>query len=163
MTHWLSLKQHLHQRFQRRLTSLKDLRDLYILIFFQWESFAIRLRRKYKLAQVDIKDLIKDSCTIARNLHVIVIIFSLPTPTCRNCNVIACITLTCGMLSKKFKENVKINSVRDKTYSFVNTIKGTPAYWKKFLHEVWAMVKQLGIPTFCLILAFSDLRWNELI
>ena len=45
----------------------------------------------------------------------------------------------------------------------MNAIKGTPAYWKKFLHEVWAMVKQLGIPIFCLILAFSDLRWNELI
>ena len=45
----------------------------------------------------------------------------------------------------------------------MNAIKGTPAYWKKFLHEVLAMVKQLGIPTFFLALSFADLRWNELI
>ena len=45
----------------------------------------------------------------------------------------------------------------------MNAIKGTTAYWKKFLHEVLAMVKQLGIPTFFLTLSCADLRWNELI
>ena len=44
-----------------------------------------------------------------------------------------------------------------------NRVKGTPAYWKKFLYEVLAMVKQLGIPTFFLTLSCADLRWNELI
>ena len=43
------------------------------------------------------------------------------------------------------------------------TIKGTPAYWKKFLYEVLAMVKQLGLPTFFMILSCANLRWNELI
>ena len=43
---------------------------------------------------------------------------------------------------------------------FMNAIKDAPAYWKKFLYEVLAVVKQLGLPTF---LIFADLRWNELI
>ena len=40
---------------------------------------------------------------------------------------------------------------------------GTQAYWKKFLHKVLAIVKQLGIPTFFLTLSCADLIWNELI
>ena len=45
----------------------------------------------------------------------------------------------------------------------MRSIKGTPAYWRKFLHEVMTMVKQLGIPTFFFTLSSADLRWNELI
>ena len=45
----------------------------------------------------------------------------------------------------------------------MNAIKGAPAYWKKFLYEVLAVVKQLGLPTFFMTLVFADLRWNELI
>ena len=45
----------------------------------------------------------------------------------------------------------------------MNSINGTPAYWKKFLHEVLAMLKQLGLPTFFVTLSYADLRWNELI
>ena len=45
----------------------------------------------------------------------------------------------------------------------MNYIKGTPAYWKKFLFDVLAMVKQLGIPTFFMTLSSADLKWNELI
>ena len=45
----------------------------------------------------------------------------------------------------------------------MNTIKGTPDYWKRFLYEFLAMVKQLGIPTFLMTLSCADLHWNELI
>ena len=45
----------------------------------------------------------------------------------------------------------------------MNAIKGTPAYWKKVLHEILAMVKQLRITTFFLTLSCAYLRWNELI
>ena len=76
---------------------------------------------------------------------------------------VACSTLTAGMLSKNFKETVNQFIARDKAYSFMSAIKGTPAYWKKFLHEVLAMVKQLGVPTFFLTLSCADLKWNELI
>ena len=75
----------------------------------------------------------------------------------------ACSTLTAGMLSKKFKETVNHYIARDKPYSFMNGIKGTPAYSKNILLEVLAMVNQLGIPTFFLTLSCADLRLNELI
>ena len=45
----------------------------------------------------------------------------------------------------------------------MNTIKGIPTYWKKCLHDILAMVKQLGLPTFFLTLSYADLRWNEII
>ena len=67
------------------------------------------------------------------------------------------------MLSNNFSETVQALAPKDKVYRFMNSIKGTPAYWKKFLHEVLAMVKQLGVPTFFMTLSCADLRWNELI
>ena len=45
----------------------------------------------------------------------------------------------------------------------MSSIKGTPAYLKKILHQVLAMVKQLGTPTLFLTLSCAELRWNELI
>ena len=56
--------------------------------------------------------------------------------------------LTAGMLSRNFKESVKSFVANDEAFNFMNTIEGTPAYWKIFLFEVLAMVKQLGLPTF---------------
>ena len=56
--------------------------------------------------------------------------------------------LNAGMLSKKFKDTVKQFIASDDAFSFMNSVKGTPAYWKKLLREVLAMVKQLGLPTF---------------
>ena len=51
--------------------------------------------------------------------------------------------LTAGMLSKHFKQRVQEFIAKDKAFSFMSSIKGTPAYWKIFLH--------------------ADLQWNELI
>ena len=45
----------------------------------------------------------------------------------------------------------------------MSSSKGTPAYWKKLLHKVLALVKLLGTLTFLLTLSCADLRWNELI
>ena len=42
---------------------------------------------------------------------------------------VACSTLTAGMLSNAFKENVNQFIARDKAYSFMNTINGSPTYW----------------------------------
>ena len=51
----------------------------------------------------------------------------------------------------------------DQAFSFINTVKGTPAYWKRFKSEVLAMVKQLRISKFFLTLPCADLRWNEIL
>ena len=48
------------------------------------------------------------------------------------------------------------------TFSFMSSVKGIPSYWKQFLFDVLAMVKQLGIPTFLLTLSCSNLKWDEL-
>ena len=70
-------------------------------------------------------------------MHLIVIIFSLPTPILQKFQLnsqiniamkkIANSTLTAGMLSKNLKENVKKFIARDKAYSFMNDIKGISA------------------------------------
>ena len=71
--------------------------------------------------------------------------------------------LTPGMLSKNFKQRVQEFIAKDKAFSFMSSIKGTPVYWKKFLLQVLATVKQLRTPTLFLTLPCVDLRWNELI
>ena len=71
--------------------------------------------------------------------------------------------LTAGMLSQNFKERVQSFVANDDAFNFMNTLKGTPAYWKRFLFEVLAMVKQLGLPTFFMTLSCADLHWNELV
>ena len=51
---------------------------------------------------------------------------------------------------------------QDQAYLFLRKIPGSPPYWQKFMYEVVAMVKQLGIPTWFMTLSCADLRWPEL-
>ena len=57
-------------------------------------------------------------------------------------------SLNAGKLSTNFKATIQQFIAQDKPYSFMSSIKGTLAYWKKKLLEVLAMVKQLAISTF---------------
>ena len=41
---------------------------------------------------------------------------------------------------------------QDQAYLFLRQIPGTPPYWQRFMYEVVAMVKQLGIPTWFMTL-----------
>ena len=66
------------------------------------------------------------------------------------------------MLASDFNEKVNDSISSDKVFTFVNGIKGTPAYWKKFLFDVLAMVKQLGVPILFMKFFTTDLRWIEL-
>ena len=50
----------------------------------------------------------------------------------------------------------------DQAYLFLRQIPGTPPYWQKFMYEVVAMVKQLGIPTWFMTLSCAELRWPEM-
>ena len=70
--------------------------------------------------------------------------------------------LTAGVLSRNFKETISSCVANDQAFSFMSTIKGTPVYWKKFLFEVLAMEKQLGLPTFFMTLSCANLRWPDL-
>ena len=72
-------------------------------------------------------------------------------------------SLNAGQLHNNLQETVRSIVCEDKGYSFMKAVKGTPAYWKNFLHDDLAMVKQLGLPTFFITLSCADLRWKELI
>ena len=71
--------------------------------------------------------------------------------------------VTAGMLRKNFKKTVETLATSDKGFVFMNTIKGTPAFWKRFQLEVLAMIRRLGCPTFFVTLSCADLHWNDLI
>ena len=58
--------------------------------------------------------------------------------------------LTTGMLRKNSKETVQHFIASDEVFVFINSVKGTPGCLKKILQEVFAMVKQLCLPTFFL-------------
>ena len=71
-------------------------------------------------------------------------------------------TLTAGSVKNNFKGTVEWFVASDNSFSFMSSVKGTPAYWKKFLYNVLDMVKQLETPTYLLTLPCADLRWEEL-
>ena len=47
-------------------------------------------------------------------------------------------------------------------FSFMSSLKRTPAYSKQILYDVLAMFKQLGMLTYFLTLSCPDLSWEEL-
>lgn len=59
-------------------------------------------------------------------------------------------------------ENLQNLICQDQAYLFLRHIPGTPPYWQKFMYDILAMVKQLGIPTWFMTLSCADLRWPEL-
>ena len=71
-------------------------------------------------------------------------------------------TLTAGTVKSNFKGAIERFVASDIAFSFIGSIKGTPAYWKQFLYDVLAMVKQLGIPRYILTLSCAALKWEEL-
>ena len=52
--------------------------------------------------------------------------------------------ITTNILTNKFSQTIRLFLTKDDAYQFIGRIKGTTASWKKFLHEVRAMVKHLG-------------------
>ena len=70
--------------------------------------------------------------------------------------------VTTGTVKQNYKESVKRLLSFKNAYSLTSSVKGMPAYWKHFIFEVLAMLKQLGIPRYFLTLLCADLRWGEL-
>ena len=59
------------------------------------------------------------------------------------------------------KKQLKSLFASDNVFSFMSSVKGAPAYWKQILYDEPAMVKQLGIPKYFLILLCADLRCEK--
>ena len=66
-------------------------------------------------------------------------------------------TLTAGMVKNNFKGTIERFVSSDDAFSFMISVKATPANWKQFLYDALAMVKQLGIPTYFLTLSCAEL------
>ena len=50
----------------------------------------------------------------------------------------------------------------DQAYYFMKNIPGSPAYWKNFLLDVVAMIKQLDPPAWWMTFSCADLCWKEI-
>ena len=49
-------------------------------------------------------------------------------------------TLTAGTVKNNFKGTIERFVASDNAFSFISSVKGTPAYWKQFLHDVLAYI-----------------------
>ncbi|XP_060776102.1 uncharacterized protein LOC132885442 [Neoarius graeffei] len=49
----------------------------------------------------------------------------------------------------------------DEGYKFLRGIRGTPPYWMSVQKDLFAMIRQLSIPTFFASFSSADLRWPE--
>lgn len=63
----------------------------------------------------------------------------------------------------KNPENIKKILNQNEGFSFLQSIRGSYPYWCKTLHDLFAMVRQLDIPTFFCTFSAADLRWPETI
>ena len=62
------------------------------------------------------------------------------------------------------QDNMGDSLVRlDEGYRIFKTIRNSPQYWENQKKEVFAMIRQLGIPTLFISLSANDLHWSELI
>ena len=78
-------------------------------------------------------------------------------------------SLKAGMLNRNFKKTVRWVMASDKAYNLMNSIKRIPTYWKKFMHELMEVVKELKgsdhtswDPIFFLTLSYGDLTRNNM-
>ena len=76
----------------------------------------------------------------------------------------------CKTKSKQFtagyilQDNMGESLVRlDEGYRIFRTIRNSPQYWQNQKKEVFAMIRQLGIPTLFMSFSASDLNWTDLI
>ena len=69
--------------------------------------------------------------------------------------------LDAGML--KNPQHIHNLFKKDRAYSFLKSIRGTPPYWQKMFYEVLSMIRTLGIPTWFLTLSAADMKWPEVI
>ncbi|XP_066264724.1 uncharacterized protein [Branchiostoma lanceolatum] len=69
--------------------------------------------------------------------------------------------ISAGMLSNK--EDLQTILKSDQGYRFLQPVRGTPQFWDKTLNELYAMIRQLGIPTWFATFSAADLRWPEVL
>ena len=71
-------------------------------------------------------------------------------------------SLTAGEVRSTDSSSFQNLTFSDQAYLFMKNIPGSPSYWKRFMYEVIAMIKQLDPPSWWMTLSCADLRWNEI-
>ncbi|XP_067660106.1 uncharacterized protein, partial [Haliotis asinina] len=61
------------------------------------------------------------------------------------------------------KESLSQILKHDEGYKFLKPIRGTPPFWQSVQKDLFAMIRQLGIPTWFCSFSSAELRWNEII
>ena len=69
--------------------------------------------------------------------------------------------ITSGMLQDK-REVERLVRNKD-AVRFMKTLRGTPAFWEKTTRDLFAMIRQLGTPTFFCTFSAAEMRWPEVI
>ncbi|KAI8507071.1 hypothetical protein Bbelb_155100 [Branchiostoma belcheri] len=69
--------------------------------------------------------------------------------------------ISAGMLSNR--EDLQNILKSDQGYRFLQPVRGTPQFWDRALNELFAMIRQLGIPTWFATFSAADLRWPEVL
>ncbi|KAI8485729.1 hypothetical protein Bbelb_365630 [Branchiostoma belcheri] len=69
--------------------------------------------------------------------------------------------ISAGMLSNR--EDLQAILKSDQGYRFLQPVRGTPQFWDRALNELYAMIRQLGIPTWFATFSAADLRWPEVL
>ncbi|XP_062327719.1 uncharacterized protein LOC134028267 [Osmerus eperlanus] len=60
-------------------------------------------------------------------------------------------------------ESLKRVLKNDEGYKFLRPIRGTPPFWQSAQKDLFAMIRQLGIPTWFCSFSSADMRWPEMI
>jgi len=68
--------------------------------------------------------------------------------------------ITAEMLTNKESLQKILNF--DQGYKFLKPVRGSPVFWQSVQKDLFAMVRQLGIPTWFCSFSSADLRWPEL-
>ncbi|XP_069138832.1 uncharacterized protein [Argopecten irradians] len=63
----------------------------------------------------------------------------------------------------KNQENVKSILKNDEGYKFLKPVRGTPPYWQATQKDLFAMLRQLGIPTWFCSFSAAEMRWTDVI
>ncbi|XP_039509525.1 uncharacterized protein LOC120464209 [Pimephales promelas] len=71
-----------------------------------------------------------------------------------------CLKVTQDMLTNSDSLQRILNY--DEGYKFLRPVRGTPPYWMSTQKDLFALIRQLGIPTFFASFSSADMRWPEM-
>ena len=68
-------------------------------------------------------------------------------------------------IAKDFKNSANVDHIckLDEGYRIFRTLRGSPPYWEAAKKDIFAMIRQLGLPTFFLSMSAAETRWPELL